>query len=69
MNKENKKPSLFARLFGNRNKQLSFMEEELRRAPLQHRLSLCLRQLPTGESLLRDAHLDTHFAIFLASFL
>lgn len=33
MNKENKKPSLFARLFGNRNKQLSFMEEEQLQSP------------------------------------
>ena len=28
MKKENKLASLFGRLFGNRNKQLSFMEEE-----------------------------------------
>ena len=33
MSKENKKPSLFARLFGNRNKQLSFMEEEQLQSP------------------------------------
>jgi len=33
MSKENKKPSLLARLFGNRNKQLSFMEEEQLQSP------------------------------------
>lgn len=33
MSKDNKKPSLFARLFGNRNKQLSFMEEEQLQSP------------------------------------
>lgn len=33
MSKENKKPSLFSRLFGNRNKQLSFMEEEQLQSP------------------------------------
>ena len=33
MNKENKKPSLFAFFFGNRNKQLSFMEEEQLQSP------------------------------------
>lgn len=33
MNKDNKKPSLFSRLFGNRNKQLSFMEEEQLQSP------------------------------------
>ncbi len=33
MSKENKKPSLLGRLFGNRNKQLSFMEEEQLQSP------------------------------------
>ena len=33
MSDKNKKPSLFVRLFGNRNKQLSFMEEEQLQSP------------------------------------
>ncbi|MBR3935094.1 MAG: ABC transporter permease subunit [Oscillospiraceae bacterium] len=33
MSKDNKKPSLFSRLFGNRNKQRSFMEEEQLQSP------------------------------------